>query len=140
MAETEEYVELIPRPNTARAMLDLIDEFYCRGGEEAENLQVVLSAQRGPDNDENLQIKRETTGPIRCAAFPKMMKKAQRGDEWELNMSFQQSRSGTVIIRSSTWRAAGQHFMNHARDAAKRLGLIVQNVNDDDERYGDNSQ
>lgn len=66
--------EMIPKPKTADEMLKLMDQFMVEHEEnETRALWNILSAVRGPDdNDEFAVLKDETTSKIRWAAFPEV--------------------------------------------------------------------
>jgi hypothetical protein len=97
-----------------RALLDQIDSFFIT--EEAADtrpLWDILTALRGPDNDDE-EAKETTTIPIRRAAFPRLSADAQ-GDGME-------SRTGAVftpLLTSGSFALPDRvdHFFLHAKRA-----------------------
>lgn len=58
-----------------REELDRIEDFLMRGDQASADLAMILSALRGPDND-NEDIKSRTTSPLRTMIFPRLYQKA----------------------------------------------------------------
>ena len=111
----------IKTPTTVRGMLDLIDKFLARCDGESGNLWDVLSALRGPDDDDEI-TKKKTTIPIRAAAFPKLKKALDSSSRWISGPSNRCPGMGMngVSPYDSTGRG---HFYTHANGAARVLGL-----------------
>lgn len=74
---TPEFLPPVPiRPNV-RTALDYLDEIFCRGGQDAQDLWDIMTALRGPDNSYSDQCrlnKRSVTIPIRRASFPRTLR------------------------------------------------------------------
>lgn len=110
-------------PVTLREMLDVIDRFLARKGEEAARLALVLSALRGPDTD-NFSLKEKTTAVIRATAFPLLFKGA---DHLECSVG---RFSALGLMREDDQivfppNGTDRHFGIHTAEAAKALGLQV---------------
>ena len=108
----------IQTPTTTRGMLDLIDKFLARCNRESGNLWDVLSALRGPDDEDEITKKR-TTMLIRDAAFPRLKVRQRR--TWMSGPSGRYPGMGGVPPYDSTGQG---HFFVHANGAAKGLGLL----------------
>ena len=109
----------IKTPTTTRGMLNLIDKFLARCDGESGNLWDVLSALRGPDDDDEITKKR-TTLLIRAAAFPRLSKALDKKD-WESGPS---GRRPGMNDSPQTYDPTGDgHFYTHANGAAKVLNL-----------------
>lgn len=110
----ERRVQLV-KPVTLRSILDQIDEVLVKGDEVAQGLWAVMTALRGPDDETaTSNLKSDLTIPVRRAAFPKTAALT-----WtNLGASF--GWDGCIWNPAT---APEGHFGNHARKAAKALGL-----------------
>lgn len=105
---------------TARDVLNMLDTFLSSDktdNDERQKLWNILTALRGPDNDDIYQ-KERTTVPIRRAAFPKM---AEQSDIWPCGAQFMSF--SIANVPDFTPRDDDTHFDFHARAAARALGL-----------------
>lgn len=114
---------------TLRAELDRIEDFLM--GPEGAALAAILSALRGPDNDDRF-LKSKTTLHIRRAAFPRIAEESARSrNSWgdtEMNLGwvmFSPFRQGTPEppLETSLDLCWSKHFMRHIRSAVFSLGL-----------------
>lgn len=104
-----------------RKMLDRIDAFLAKPGKESEELWDILTALRGPDDQDNV-VKEATTAVIRWQAFPRTARVRTvpavfNGD----TESFADSRN--------RWSASSFHFWRHAGFAFAALGLKWSKIN-----------
>lgn len=103
-----------PKDPTLRQMLAIIDGFFVT--QDGEELAQVLSATRGPDDD-NADKKDVTTAIIRRKAFPK------NGDYLGVTLT---DFGDNHVVRK---QLSHDHFGNHARRAFEALGLKWDKVN-----------
>jgi hypothetical protein len=123
--------------DSTREVLNLIDEHLAKGGQEARELALVISAIRGPDfqlagfegDYETDRLKMMTTGVIRARAFPKTVELV-RSDEshtmthmWVINT--QKSARIPSADHKAFWLRDGvsYHFKDHIMSAAEVLGI-----------------
>ena len=115
-----------------RGELNRIDKLLCKGDKDAHNLWLILTALRGPDN-ENLD-KVQTTAVVRAAAFPQatclaqnLMMMNQFG--W---LSLSPDGVSSALFNKQTFVVKPQdtrrdnHFYSHLEEAAIRLDLEVK--------------
>ena len=109
-------------PTTAKAMLDLLDRFFAgrAGYAQKEALWIVLSALRGPDDD-NVVLKELTTARIRTAAFPR----ATRGRFSLLGATL--SRGSVDLVEAEKYQGS-DHFHRHVVGAVDELRLMGRAV------------
>jgi len=109
-------------PTTAKAMLDLLDRFFAgrAGYAQKEALWIVLSALRGPDDD-NVILKELTTERIRGAAFPRATK-----DQSSLVGAL--VTQGVVNTAGRELQAGSSHFRLHVVLAVEELRLMGRTV------------
>jgi hypothetical protein len=99
--------------------LDMLREFFeTAEPHECRKLWAVLTALRGPDNNDD-EVKHQTTTHIRKKAFGPSIKKVE-------------STCGIVVQdKPANWRSicddssAGPHFDSHVRQAARALGMLM---------------
>jgi hypothetical protein len=96
-----------------RAELDRIEDFLM--GPQGDTLTDILSALRGPD-DENETLKRRTTVYIRQAAFPRLAINSSCSRQWIMTLGPMFAKA--AVLDGST------HFLRHVRFAARVLGLL----------------
>lgn len=108
-----------PVPNTFKQMLDLTDRFLAAHTKDGHGKKLwdVLSALRGPDQEDASSAKSAKTVPIRRAAFP-LVTEVGRG---QIPAHFGY-REHTFTVADNIHASA--HFNNHAENAARALKLI----------------
>lgn len=100
---------------TLRQVLDVVDSALVKQDGEARKLWWVLTALRGPDDENKYSLKQSGTVPIRRAAFPKLVKASNNGQYNEL-ADFDPHE---FILPPSRG-----HVEEHIQYAAKALGLL----------------
>ena len=100
-----------------RKQLDQIDTWLCEEG--GEKLWDVLSALRGPDVDDTVDLKETTTIVIRAAAFPQCAEMISKGHDYESEVAdraffITPYKTPTMTVRQ---KGLSQHFYNHIRFA-----------------------
>jgi len=101
------------QPNV-RKMLDTIDEMLAGDANEARDLWSVLTALRGPDN-EDTELKWRTTAVIRAKAFPKAAQTCVHGMAVVV--------TGANSVRYCTSDLS--HFGSHVYSAARALDIPI---------------
>lgn len=99
-----------------RAALNKIDRMLCNP-RIGKDLSAILGATRGPD-DENDDVKENTTAHIRRAAFPLAFAQKFVGKTtgWSAMIS-------STFREEMAWNSSG-HFASHIKWAARALGLL----------------
>ena len=118
---------MIRAPKTAKDVLTIINDFFilteptysgksedfANRTDEASKLWDILTALRGPD-DTNLSLKEATTAVIRYHALPVCDKNGA---------TVYKDCIGNEIARHKYESTASRHFISHAKNAFKALGL-----------------
>ena len=109
-----------------RGELNRIDGLLCKGDQDAYDLWLILTALRGPDN-ENLD-KVQTTAVVRAAAFP--LTAGPSGVSAPFSCGGRVSsaplfNTQTFVVEPPYSRHE-YHFCSHLKEAAKRLDLEVK--------------
>lgn len=100
-----------------RKMLDILDEFFTTAHvQDREDLWMILSALRGPDQSGYADSKAEMTVYVRMAAFPKVT--ARKG--FDVPADFITIHPMKVPTSTQAYR---EHFFSHILHAMKALGL-----------------
>lgn len=107
-------------------MLKLISDFLKRNDGESEILWDVLTALRGPD-DENENDKRATTEVIRYRLFGNAGRESSDGQRNLNGCLYGPDSESYVKIRE---RLPPSHFKGHAKKAFDALGLSWREVNE----------
>lgn len=107
-------------PKTKQEFLRILDTFFASTdveGEDKKEVWDILSALRGPDDDD-LEKKLATTAILRAKVFP-------NGREWlETHVAdIMDDCRGFVSRRLSLPKTELEHFVEHARMAFRALGL-----------------
>jgi hypothetical protein len=117
---------------TARQVLDVLDEFISRPGneefvQEKRDLWAVLTALRGPDKEyEAVQLKDSATAVVRAHAFPRCA--ALDAYYIGIGIGFDSfDRAHARITAENT--GIHHHFARHIRDAFRALKLVWDGVN-----------
>ena len=112
--------------NKTREVLDTIDALLVNGDQTSVELWEILTALRGPDDDDEC-YKSMTTMPIRAAAFPHLYQASlecgKDCGKWYVGaMRF----PGMPLAGENTQfiQAPSTHFGIHANAAAQHLGLL----------------
>lgn len=100
-------------------MLDQIDQFLSNGTDDSRELWTVLTALRGPD-DENDTLKDKSTAIIRGAAFPLCLAQSEHPTAYGFAHGALYREGVTITVPETT-----SHFTSHAEDAAITLNLGV---------------
>lgn len=109
---------MTPQTKAALAYLDLL---LSQKDLTAREIATVLSALRGPDNEDN-NLKERTTAIIRAVAFPKTSVAVNRSS-FPLGWVFNRMLDPWMGKESFSDNALGDHFTRHARGAAEVLGI-----------------
>ena len=121
-----------------KALLNEIDE-YLAYNEGAKKLWDVLTALRGPDNENSYAangMKNATTAVIRFTALPKTARTVRSGLTYPYAASIGAriiaDEKNNVEARNSTKgrKAVGSHFLAHTYGAFDALGLSMGGVNE----------
>lgn len=112
---------LIEEPKTCSDVLEIIDVFLNKNNDESKTLWAVLTALRGPDNNEQGLLKDTTTAVIRTKAFPKTAIRYLNGESTTFGAIFApKKRKFHPSLKINSF----DHFLAHAKAAAKALNLI----------------
>lgn len=105
-----------------RKMLNQIDNFLARSDRAASELWAVLAALRGPDVPGSSHLKSSTTCTIRRAAFPKLASVINENYDWP-GRCRPWPGDPENLKSFDIPEVDASHFADHAREAAKVLGL-----------------
>lgn len=109
-----------------REILYQIDMYLSTGDvSKSAALWAVLSALRGPDDEAEL-TKLATTAVIRAKAFP-LTAKLSHATGGRVRASMIPDRDTSVFMRQ---HMKFSHFVGHARDAFRALGLSWRSLNE----------
>lgn len=111
-------------PEVAKVLTD-IDDLLAQGDVEARQLWALLSALRGPD-EENKYSKTDTTARIRAAMFPLTWSRSvAEDDRWTYPHGAQYERPYDPFVLDDTLEVAvrenGDHFLSHVKQACDIL-------------------
>jgi len=101
-------------------VLDLIDYNLCWRDEYSKRLWNILSALRGPDN-ENEDLKSSTTAVLRSAAFQNTAKFIRICHPYVNGVKFADE---NMVLYYSECDNFSSHFGKHVRDAAEALTFL----------------
>lgn len=106
-----------------RNQLNVIQEMLKE--EDGDNLWDILSALRGPDNDDpKWSIKKQTTSYIRAAAFPDLLVEGINGTSMRIDRSTGWTAEKGTISRRFCHSTTSSHFSQHIQAAANILEIL----------------
>lgn len=116
------------QPETVKEVLEIIDAFLMRDDHESRDLWRILTALRGPDNDDE-RLKKTTTAVIRSKAFPRCHNKfSQGGAFYSVNGAIfakrEQLEAGVDHTILGSIENGGWHFASHIESAESALNKI----------------
>ncbi len=131
--EFQKYLDAVRQTNTARGVLDLIDERLVNlPPQERAKLWDVLTALRGPDfEDKNEELKKATTCHIRSKAFPLCRQASvdykdhtDQATVYLYGLAYFAKNPKPVKIDYVPFGSGKHHFMDHLNRAAHALNFL----------------